>query len=323
MKTIRTEDAVGHVLYHDLTQIIKGVSKGPKFKKGHIIQTEDIETLLSMGKEQLYVYEYNENTYHENEAAEHLAEICRGENIRQSGVSEGKINLTAACDGLLKVNVELLNRINDVDKVMIATKYSNSPVKKGEAIGGTRIIPLVIDKSVIEKCEKIAGKEKLLSVMPYKKMKVGIVTTGNEVYYGRIEDTFTDVVREKMSHFNFEEIGHRYSTDDMSSIAKHIVDLIGEGADFIMCTGGMSVDPDDNTPGAIREVASKVVSYGAPVLPGAMFMLAYKGNIPIVGLPGCVMYCGKTVFDILLPRLAAGEEIEKWDIVSLGNGGFL
>lgn len=323
MKTVKTEDAVGHVLCHDLTQIIKGVSKGPRFKKGHIVQPEDIEVLLSMGKENLFIYEYNENTYHENEAAEHLANICSGENINKSGLAEGKINLTAACDGLLKIDIELLNLINDIESIMIATKYNNTPVKRGEPVGGTRIIPLVIEKSVIEKCEEIAGNKKIINIVPYKPLKVGIVTTGNEIYYGKIKDTFTDVIREKMEKFNFEEVGHRYSTDDMESISKNIMELIGEGAEFIMCTGGMSVDPDDNTPGAIGEVSNKVVSYGAPVLPGAMFMLAYRDDVPIVGLPGCVMYSGKTVFDLILPRLAAGEEIVKRDIVSLGNGGFL
>lgn len=323
MKTIRVEDAVGSVLCHDLTQIIAGETKGPRFRKGHIIQEEDIPVLLTMGKEHLYVFEKGIDEYHENEAAECLAELCKGENIFSGNIVEGKISIFAKTRGLLKVDIHRLNAINSITNIMIATKLNNSPVEKNNVLAGTRVIPLIVKKSIIEEAKAIADGHKLLRVLPYQGHKAGIVTTGNEVYYGRIQDTFSDVIRGKMKSYDMVEMGHSYSRDTLSEISDKIQTLIEQGAEIVFCSGGMSVDPDDNTPGAIKEVATEVISYGAPVLPGAMFMLAYYQNVPIIGLPGCVMFSKKTVFDLVLPRIAAGERLTKTDIVALGNGGLL
>lgn len=323
MRTVKVEDAVGTILCHDLTQIIKGEAKGPRFRKGHIIQKEDIPILLSMGKENLYILEQASDEYHEDEAAVHLAEICKGPNTFSGSISEGKISIFASCRGLLKVDITRLNKINAITNIMIATKYNNTPVEKNNILAGTRVIPLIVKKSIIEEAQNIAREHKLISVLPYKGQKAGIVTTGNEVYYGRIKDTFSDVIRDKMKLYDIGEMGHLYSTDNRSEIVKNIETLLQQGAEIIFCSGGMSVDPDDNTPGAIERVATEVITYGAPVLPGAMFMLAYYKDIPIVGLPGCVMFSQKTVFDCVLPRIAAGEKLAKQDIVELGNGGLL
>ena len=198
MKLIRTEDAVGQVLCHDLTQIIKGVSKGPRFRKGHIVAEEDIPVLLSMGKDQLYVWEKDDTVYHENEAAEILCQVSRGENMTPSEVKEGKIELTAACDGLFTVDVERLDAVNEIDQVMIATRHTNTPVKKGDKLLGTRVIPLVIKKEKMELVRKTAGEKPLCRLLPYRMQKAGIVTTGHEVFYGRIQDTFTPVVKNKL-----------------------------------------------------------------------------------------------------------------------------
>ncbi|MDO5714986.1 MAG: molybdopterin-binding protein [Tissierellia bacterium] len=323
MKIIKVEDAVGTVLCHDMTQIIKDGFKGPRFRKGHVIKQEDIPVLLDMGKDHIYVFECGDDQYHENDAALHLAEICKGNNTFSGDIVEGKISIFSQCDGVLKIDIDLLNKINGITDIMIATKYNNTPVKKNNIIAGTRVIPLVVAKSTIERAEKTAGSKKIIQVLPYKGLRAGIVTTGNEVYYGRIKDQFTDVIRNKIKAFEITEIGHRYSKDPLEEIEVHIKELIDEGANIIFCSGGMSVDPDDNTPGAIKAVATDIVTYGAPVLPGAMFMLAYYNDIPIIGLPGCVMFSKQTVFDLVLPRLAAGEKVTKQEIVALGNGGLL
>lgn len=323
MKKIDVHDAVGQVLCHDLTQIIPGVSKGPRFRKGDIIREEDIPVLLSMGKEHVYIYEYDETKYHENEAAIKLSQMAMGENIYGKDPSEGKVDMFAAIDGLLKVDVETLYRINSIPQLMMATKLNNSPMKKGDKIAGTRVIPLVIDREPVDRAVEIGEGKELLKVLPYRNLKAGLVTTGNEVYYGRIEDKFTDVIRNKMKEFGITEAAQANTTDDKEMIKEKIEEFIDAGADVIFCSGGMSVDPDDNTPGAIGEVADEIISYGSPVLPGAMFMLAYKGDVPIVGLPGCVMYSGRTVFDLILPRLAAKDPVTREEIVSLGHGGLL
>ena len=322
MKLIKTEDAIGHVLCHDMTQIVKGVTKDAIFRKGHIITKEDIPVLLSIGKDHIYIWEKEEGMVHENDAAEILCKICKGDNIDRSEVKEGKINLLAACDGLFQVNTDILNQINSIGDIMIATRHGNFPVKRGDKLAGTRIIPLVIHEDKLHKAVELSKDKPILSVRPFVHKKVGIITTGNEVFYGRIEDSFTPVLKNKLSEFDAEVIGHVILNDDHEKITKAIHELIQQGADTILCTGGMSVDPDDKTPLAIKNTGARIITYGAPVLPGAMFLLAYyNGNIPVVGLPGCVMYSKRTIFDLMLPRLMADVPITYEDITKLGHGG--
>lgn len=322
MKQIRTEDAVGHVLCHDITQIIKDVTKGVAFKKGHVVKAEDIPVLLSIGKEHLYIWEKDENMLHENEAAEILYGICHNEHIKPSEVREGKIEAIATCDGLFKVDTERLIEINSINQVMIATRHTNLAVKAGEKLAGTRVIPLLIEKEVMEEVKRVAGHKPLLQILPFQHKKVGIVTTGSEVYKGRIQDAFGPVIRKKLEPFGAEVLGQRIVDDKIERITEAIEDFLAQGADMIICTGGMSVDPDDVTPSAIKAVGAEIISYGAPVLPGAMFLLGYYGeDIPVMGLPGCVMYAGATVFDLVLPRIMAGEKLSKKDLVKLGHGG--
>lgn len=320
---MRTEDAVGQILCHDITQIIRGVTKDVVFCKGHIIREEDIPVLLSVGKEHLYIWENNENMLHENDAAQILCDICKNEHMRPSEIKEGKIELIAECDGLLKIDTEKLNRINSLGEMMIASRHGNFPVKAGDKIAGTRIIPLVIEKEKMEHAKKVGGDAPIFEIMPYQKKKAGIVTTGNEVFHGRIQDTFTPVILEKLSEYDVEIVGHEISDDNHERITACIQGLLDAGADMIICTGGMSVDPDDRTPLAIRNTGADIVTYGAPVLPGAMFLLAYYGEqkIPVMGLPGCVMYAKRTIFDLVLPRIMAGEVLEKKDLDILGEGG--
>ena len=323
MKLMKTEDAVGQVLCHDITQIIKGVTKDAVFRKGHIITEEDIPVLLSVGKDNIYVWENDESMMHENDAAEVLCRICKGDNMSRGGVKEGKIELAAECDGVFKINRDKLMAVNSFGQMMIASRHGDFPVKKGDKLAGTRIIPLVIEKEKMEQVEAMCGAEPIMNVVPYKSHKAGIVTTGNEVFHGRIKDTFTPVVEEKLDEFGVPVIAHRITDDRNENIEAAIREMIGAGCDIIICTGGMSVDPDDKTPLAIRNVCGSVVTYGAPVLPGAMFLLAYYGddNIPVMGLPGCVMYSKRTIFDLVLPRVMTGEILEKEDFDRLGEGG--
>ena len=325
MKCVKTQDAVGHVLCHDITQIIKDVKKGTAFRKGHIVTEEDIPVLLSLGKDNLYIWEKTEGILHENEAAEYLRDICMNENMIQSEVKEGKIELIAEIDGLLKIDVDKLRAVNSLGEMMIATRHTNTTVKKGDKLVGTRIIPLLKEKKKMEKAKEVAGDRPILSLIPFKKKKVGIVTTGNEVFYGRIKDTFGPVVAEKVKEFGADVIGQTIVNDDMEKITKAVEEFIEQGADMVLCTGGMSVDPDDKTPGAIKNTGARIVSYGAPVLPGAMMLLAYYEKdgreLPIVGLPGCVMYAKRTVFDLVLPRLMADDMVTSDDLAGLGLGG--
>ena len=322
MKLIRTEDAVGQILCHDITQIIKGVTKDARFRKGHVIKEEDIPILLSLGKDNLYVWENDDTMYHENDAAQILCDVCINEHMEPTPVKEGKIELKASCDGLFTIDVERLNEINDIDQIMIASRHTNTPVRKGEKLLGTRVIPLVIKKEKMKLVKEKAGKTPLCALHPYVLKRAGIVTTGNEVFYGRIKDTFTPVVVDKLNQYGIEVTEHKIVNDDMDNIKNAILELKEKGCEIIITTGGMSVDPDDKTPGAIKQTGANVVSYGAPVLPGAMFCLAYfEDGTPVLGLPGCVMYAKSTIFDLMLPRVAAKVPVTKKDITVLGHGG--
>lgn len=321
MKEVTVEQAVGTVLAHDLTQIIPGEYKGPKFKKGHIITEEDIPLLLSMGKRHLFVLEKDDNDVHENEAAYRIASKAAGDGIELTDPSEGKIELKATSDGLLKIDRDRLYELVSQDEIMFATIHENIVVRKGEKLAGTRIIPLFIAEEHLQQAESILEDGPVIKIVPLREMKVGVVTTGSEVYNGIIEDKFGPVLVRK-----FDELGSKvekqvFADDDDEMIAGCIRQLIDEGMDIIGVTGGMSVDPDDMTPSGIRKAGGEVVSYGAPVLPGAMFMLSYVGDVPVVGLPGCVMYSRTSIFDLIVPRLLAGEKITKKDIVKLAHGG--
>lgn len=326
MKLIKTENAVGHVLCHDITQIIKGVTKDAVFCKGHIVTEEDIPVLLSVGKENLYVWEKEEGMLHENDAAEILRQICQGEHMHPSDVKEGKIELIADIDGVLKIEREKLRKVNSLGEMMIASRHGDFPVKKGDKLAGTRVIPLVISEEKMQQAKDVTAGGAIFNLLPYKKKKAGIVTTGSEVYYHRIKDTFTPVIEEKLAEYDIEIGGHEICNDDPQMIENAIRSLLADGCNMIVCTGGMSVDPDDRTPYAIRQVTGEIVSYGAPVLPGAMFLLAYyreegKEAIPVLGLPGCVMYSKRTIFDLVLPRLTVGEILTAEDLNTLGEGG--
>lgn len=275
MKLIKTEDAVGQVLCHDITQIIKGVTKDAVFRKGHIVREEDIPVLLSVGKDHLYIWEKTEGILHENEGAAILSRICMGENMEASEPKEGKIEWKATCDGLLKVDKERLYKINSAGQLMAATRHGNFPVKKGDKLGGTRIIPLVIEEAVLAQIEKECEGAPVLRVLPFQKKTAGIVTTGNEVFYGRIQDTFTPVLTEKLAEYGAIVAEHKLLPDNHEEITREILSMIEKGVDMVLVSGGMSVDPDDRTPLAIKNTGAQIVSYGAPVLPGAMFLLAY------------------------------------------------
>ncbi len=323
MKMIKTQDAAGQVLCHDITQIVKGVAKDAIFRKGHVIREEDIPVLLRVGKEHIYIWENDETLLHENDAAKILYDLCANEHMRPSEIKEGKIELLAEIDGLLKIDREKLLRINALGEMMIACRHGDFPVHAGDKLAGMRVIPLVIEKEKMQRAAEAAGQEPVFQLKPFLKKTAAIVTTGNEVYHGRITDTFTPVVEEKLAEYGVQVTGHACSDDDPEKTAAAVREMLDKGADMVICTGGMSVDPDDRTPAAIRSVTGSVVTYGAPVLPGAMFLLASAGEkkVPVLGLPGCVMYAKRTIFDLVLPRLLAGEVLEKSDFDQMGEGG--
>lgn len=316
------QEAVGHVLVHDITQIVPDLFKGPAFKKGHIIRNDDVQKLLDLGKQHIYVACLN-GEIHENDAAVRIARAAMGSNIDISPPREGKVGFQAGCQGLLKVNVDALTQINSVSDVIFATLHTNQVVPEGKELAGTRIIPLSIDENKIIEVEQICRNHfPVIDIKPFQRLKAGIVVTGSEVYANRIRDAFSPVVEKKFNTLGSTILRKELVSDDMTQTVNAIRSLYEDGAQIIAVTGGMSVDPDDLTPASIRAAGGEVVFYGAPVLPGAMFMLAFLGKVPIVGLPGCVMYHSHSIFDLVVPRLLAGDTVTKENIIKMGHGGF-
>ena len=328
LATIRTEDAVGSVLCHDITRIVPGESKGPVFRKGHVITEEDVPILLAVGKENLYVYEPQPGLLHEDEAARRIAAVAMGANLRLTEPKEGRINAVATVHGLLRVDVERLLEVNSLGEVSFATLHTMQEVEEGRAVAGTRVVPLLADEKQVEAVERICASapdgspRPLVEVLPFRSVNVGLVTTGSEVYYGRIQDKFGPVLDKKFSHLGSRIMGQTLTPDDGDMTRDAILAFINKGADMVVVTGGMSVDPDDRTPASIRAAGGVVESYGAPTFPGAMFMLAHVGEVPVLGLPGCVMYHKASIFDLIVPRLLAGVPVSAADIAALGHGGY-
>lgn len=326
MKTIAVEDAVGTILCQDITRIVPGEFKGPVFRKGHVVTREDIPVLLDVGKEHLYVYEEQPGMVHENDAAKRIVACACGDHLDLSEPKEGRVNIRAACDGLLNVDEELLFTLNSLGDITMATLRGNIRVCKGELVAATRVTPLVVDDELLVTMEKsIHGP--ILSVSPFARLTAGIVTTGSEVEKGRIQDGFGPVLRARFDDLGCAVAGQTLTGDDPERTAKAIRDFAAQGCGIVCVTGGMSVDPDDRTPQAIRETGAEVVCYGSPVYPGAMFMLAYldapQGRVPVLGLPGGVMFSSNSVFEIVVPRILAGQVLTAPDIHRLGCGGLL
>lgn len=331
LREVKVEDAIGMILPHDLTQILPGEFKGRLFRKGHQVTEADIPALLSIGKEHIYVMELQPGYLHEDEAALRMARAIAGtdkcSDLRLTEPHEGKVNVKSEIHGLVKIDKAFVDSVNAIDEVVLSTIRSNTVVQGGASLVGTRVIPLIVDEAKVVEVERLAAARRaegftLLEVKPFRKLRVGVITTGSEVFKGRIKDKFGPVVKEKVAQLGSEVVDQRFVSDDSEAIVGEIHALQALGVDLVLVTGGMSVDPDDRTPGAIRAAGARVVSYGTPMLPGSMLMIAYLGDLPIMGLPGCVMHDPYTSFDVLLPRICAGEEIVRSDITEMGYGGF-
>lgn len=323
LRKVPVEEAVGLVLGHDMTRIIPGEYKGPAFRRGHVIRPEDIPVLLSMGKEHIYVLEIPPGMVHEEEAAERVARAIAGPGLTATEPREGRVDLRAAHAGLLRVDAERLLRINSVGEVQVATRLDRTPVAAGQTVAGTRVTPLLVEEEQIRAVEALAAAGPVLQVLPFRPLRTAIVVTGSEVYKGRIQDRFGPVVRQKVEALGGQVISVAIADDRPEMVAERIREALAAGAELVLCTGGMSVDPDDATPAGIRLAGARIVTYGAPVLPGSMFLMAYIGPVPVMGLPGAVMHAPRTLFDLVLPRVMAGEVLTKADFVALGHGGLL
>lgn len=322
MYKVPVEQAVGLTLGYDITKIVPGEEKYRAFQKGHVITSQDIAKLKDMGKEHIYIWEATPNMIHEDEAALRLAQISAGEGLFWTEPSQGRVNIKAKHPGLLKVNIERLNALNSLDDVIMATLHNNRVVAEGQVVAGTRVVPVEVETKTIDSAESICcGEGAILAIKPFMPLRVALVTTGTEVSSGRIKDGSELLIKEKIKPFEGQLIGQVIVPDDSNLIAEKILYFIGQGAQLVLVSGGMSVDADDATPLGIRHTGARVVFYGAPILPGSQFMLAYHQQVPICGIPGGALFSPHTTLDLLLPRVFAGEMISRQEIVAMGHGG--
>jgi molybdopterin biosynthesis enzyme len=322
MKKIKVENAVGMLLAHDITRILPGKSKGVAFKKGHVVREEDIPALLNLGKRHLFVLRLSASQLHEDDAALRIAAAVSGPGLRWTEPSEGKSNILSLTGGLLKIDVPALSKVNRLGDVILSTLKNNFPCRKDQVVAATRIVPLTVRIRKIERLERIAGAARpLLTVRPFRRLTVGAVVTGTEIYDGSIPDEFDRYVGEKIREFGSRVVKKILAPDDPARIAAAITELRSIGSEVIVTTGGLSVDPDDVTRKGVLKAGARMVAYGSPILPGAMFLYALLDGVPILGLPACVYYHASTIFDLMLPRVLAGDTITRAEIAAMGHGG--
>lgn len=320
MKKIRVEDAVGMALCHDITAMRDGF-KGAAFKRGHVISQEDIPALLDLGKRTVFVWEDNAGEIHEEDAALRMAAMAPVEGAHYTAPSEGKVLLMADQRGMFRVDTALLQKINSIGDITISTLPDHYPVEPGARLASMRIVPLVTKEEQILRAEQLCAEKKLLDLRPYQEKKLGVIITGSEIYSGRIRDKFEPVVRAKMKQYPAQILGVTICDDDLDMITSEAKKFLDQGADFLIFTGGMSVDPDDLTPTAIRTLGADIVTHGVPSQPGNMTLVAYLGETAILGVPGAAISLPTTIFDVLLPQIFAGDRITKADLIRLGDGG--
>ncbi len=320
MKKVRVEDAVGMTLCHDLTEMRDGF-KGPAFKRGHVIAAEDIPHMLDIGKRTVFVWEENAGEIHEEDAALRMAAMAPVPGAHYTAPSEGKVLLVADAPGMLRVDTELLGKINAIGDLTVSTLPDHYPVKPGMRLASMRIVPLVTQEAQIEKAEALCQGNKLLDLLPYKPLKTGIIITGSELYHGRVQDKFEAVARKKLAAYPGEVLGAVLCDDDLEMLVAAARDFLERGADFLIFSGGMSVDPDDLTPSAIRRLGCAVIRNGVTSQPGNMTLIAYLGDRPVLGVPGAAVSLPTTIFDVMLPQIYAGIQFTREDLIRLGNGG--
>ena len=320
MKKVKVEDAVGMTLCHDITAMYDGF-KGALFQRGHVIEEADIPRMLDIGKRTVFIWEPEAGEIHEEDAALRMAAAIGAVNSHYEGPSEGKMILKADCAGMLRVNSDLQRRLNAIGDITITTLPDHYPVQPGARLASMRIVPLVTQEAQIAQLEALCREEKLLELLPYQPRKAGIVITGSEVYTGRIRDKFEPVARKKLEKYPCEIVGVEISDDDLDMLTGKARALLKKGAEVLIFSGGMSVDPDDLTPTAIRALGAEIVTHGVPSQPGNMTLVAYLGDVPILGVPGAAISMPTTIFDVLLPQVFAGVRFTKAELIGLAEGG--
>jgi len=324
LRKVRAEEAAGGTALHDMTCIEPGRSKDAAFVRGQKLDVGDVCRLQRMGRFEVYVEgEGQEDGWvHEDAAARVLADALAGPGVDASGAPrEGKITMTAACDGLLRIDEGTLEEFNAIPGIMCATRHACSVVERGQQIAATRAIPLFLDRDVLDDALHVLDGGPLLEILPLRRCRTGILVTGTEVFQGLIEDRFIPIVSSKVEAYGCPVVATAIVPDDRERIAAAVLDMVGKGAELIVTTAGMSVDPGDVTRQGLADAGVQNMRYGTPILPGAMTLLAEIGSVDVIGVPACALFFKTTSLDILLPRVLAGVSPARRELARLGHGG--
>ncbi|MEW6081823.1 MAG: molybdopterin-binding protein [Bacillota bacterium] len=318
-REVPVEGSAGLTLAYDLTEIIPGERKGAVLRRGHVIGEGDIVTLRRIGKSSIKVLDLEEDEIHEDEAALVLAKALSGPGLEVTMPGEAWANVSSLGEGLLKVDVARLLEVNLVQDVLVATIHNNSTVALGDIIAKAKVLGLVTKKRNIEEVIRVAGQAPVLTLLPFQPFRIGLAVTGNEVFSGRIKDAFGPLIQGRLARYKNTVATLRLVPDSVQEVAGTVAAMLEDGMELILVTGGMS--PDDCTPEGIRQSGAQVVFSGAPVAPGAMTLLAYAGNVPVLGIPAGVLARPRGLLDLVLPRLLAGEQLTSKDMLAYAHGG--
>ncbi len=329
LRAVPVKEAVGSHVLHDMTRIVPGREKDAAFTAGQKLSAGDICRLQQMGRNRIYVQEGNrnlENWVHEDDVARTFARQMPGNGVEvEAPPREGKVNFRATRSGMLLVDTERLERFNLVPDVMCATRHTYSLVGQGTRIAGTRAIPLYLSRPGLLKALAALEGGPLFQVKPLRRAKVGILVTGTEVFQGLIQDRFAPIITDKVRQFHCDVVKTLLAPDDAAIIAQSVRELLSAGADLVITTAGLSVDPDDVTRRGLSDAGLQDTLYGVAALPGTMSLIGRingkNGGAQVLGVPACALFFKTTAFDLLLPRLLADVSITRLDLARIGHGG--
>lgn len=325
LATIPVEDAVGKEAVHDMTGIVPGESKGPITKAGETLDVGDVCRLQRIGKFNIYDGSSlpGDEWVHENDAVKAFAERMAGSGITYDpNPEEGKINFFADQPGMLSIDLDALSRFNLSPDVMLATRHDGALMPKGKGVAGTRAIPLYISRDKFSRALTALGDGPVLEIKPLRAAKVGILVTGTEVFQGLIDDKFIPIISSKVIKLGCEVAKTDIVPDDRTMITNAATGMLDAGCDLIITTAGMSVDPDDVTRAGLVDAGLNDDLYGVPMLPGTMTLVGKMRTADVIGVPACALFYKTTAFDVVLPRILAGQPFKRKDLAKLGEGGF-
>lgn len=320
VKKVPVTEALGHILLHHQID-----AHGQKIlSKGRYITREEIPALEMSGCQEVYVAILDEEDVSENEAAHYLGEMLAGDRLETSRAATGHVNLVATAPGLLKVDQEALLALNSQPGITLATIRTHTVVRPKTITGTIKIIPYAVPRSDLEAAATIAQDNPPLTVKPFVVKRATLIISGSQANEQKVTAGFTAPLRERLAAYGAELKLGPYAPPQETALSHALKLALDEKTEMILVAGETSiVDINDIIPRAIKAIGGEIIQYGMPVKPGNLLLMAYYHGIPVVGVPGCARSKKYNVVDMVLPRLAAGEQLTQRDLLEMGHGGLI